>query len=185
MLNIPNLLTISRIVILPVIITLILMEGAWGEMAVWGGLGLYIIACITDYLDGWLARKMNQSTAFGTFLDPISDKIFVGALLIVFAGLHRIYGVWLIPAILIIAREFLVSGLREYLGPKNIQLPVTKLAKWKTAAQMIATGLLIIGPYVPHGLMVGHWALTLAAIITVITGWGYMKAGLDHMRKMT
>ncbi|MGB4107124.1 MAG: CDP-diacylglycerol--glycerol-3-phosphate 3-phosphatidyltransferase [Alphaproteobacteria bacterium] len=185
MMNLPNILTISRILILPVIIALFLMEGRLGATAMWWAFGLYAVACITDFLDGWIARKLNQTTAFGTFLDPISDKIFVGALFIVFAGVGRIYGIWMIPAIVIFAREFLVSGLREYLGQKSIALPVTKLAKWKTTSQMVATGILIIGPYVPYGLSVGHWALTLAALITVITGWGYMKAGLDHMRKMT
>lgn len=184
MMNLPNILTISRILMLPVIIFLFLMEGAWEEKAIMWAFALYVIACITDYLDGWLARKLNQTTAFGTFLDPISDKIFVGSLFIVFAGVGRLYGVWMIPAIIIFAREFLISGLREYLGQKNIALPVTRLAKWKTVSQMIATGLLIIGPYFPNGVFIGQLALIAAAIITVITGWKYMKAGLDHMRKM-
>ncbi len=185
MLNLPNILTVSRILMLPVIIFLFLMEGTWGVTAMWWAFALYAIACITDYLDGWLARKLNQTTAFGTFLDPISDKIFVGSLLLIFAGVGRIYGVWLIPAIVIFAREFLISGLREYLGQKNVALPVTRLAKWKTVSQMVATGILIVGPYVPYGLLIGHWALVAAAAITFVTGWKYMKAGLDHMRKMT
>ncbi|MGB4057792.1 MAG: CDP-diacylglycerol--glycerol-3-phosphate 3-phosphatidyltransferase [Alphaproteobacteria bacterium] len=182
MINIPNLLTLSRLAILPVIILLILTEGVLGENGVWLAFILYIIAAATDFVDGWLARKLNQTSDFGTFLDPISDKIFIGALLIIFAGVGRIYGLWLIPAVLILSREILVSGLREYLGPKNIQLPVTKLAKWKTTAQMLALGLLIIGPYIPFGLITGHIALTGAAIITLITGWEYMKVGLDHMK---
>jgi cardiolipin synthase len=184
MMNIPNILTISRILMLPVIIFLFLMEESWGVTAMWWAFWLYAAACITDYLDGWLARKLNQTTAFGTFLDPISDKIFVGSLLIIFASMDRLDGIWMIPAIVIFAREFLISGLREYLGQKSVSLPVTPLAKWKTASQMIATGILIIGPYIPYGLMLGHWALAAAAVITFITGWKYMKAGLDHMRKM-
>ncbi len=184
MMNIPNILTISRILILPVIIFLFLMENTWGAGAMWWAFWLYAAACITDFLDGWIARKFNQSTPFGTFLDPVSDKIFIGALLIAFASAGRLDGIWLIPAILILAREILISGLREYLGPLNVQLPVTKLAKWKTTAQMIATGLLIVGPYFSYGLPLAHLALTGAAAITVITGWKYMQAGLDHMKKM-
>lgn len=182
MMNVPNLLTISRILMLPVIILLFLMENTWGETAMWWAFWIYVIASVTDYLDGWIARKWNQTSPIGTFLDPISDKIFIATILILFAGMNRIDGIWLIPAILILMREFLVSGLREYLGPKNIQLPVTRLAKWKTASQMAAMAILIIAPYFPWGFLVGHLALTGAAVITLITGWGYMKAGLDHMR---
>lgn len=184
MMNIPNILTLSRLALLPVIIGLFLMENAWGASAMWWAFILYAVACITDFLDGWIARKFNQTSAFGTFLDPISDKIFIGALLIVFASAGRLDGIWLIPAVLILAREIMISGLREYLGPLNIQLPVTKLAKWKTTTQMVAMGLLIASPYFSYGLFLAHLALTGAAAITVITGWKYMQAGLDHMRKM-
>jgi cardiolipin synthase len=146
MLNLPNILTISRLAVLPVILVLLIGEPDWGARAIWFAFALYVLACITDYLDGWLARKLNQKTDLGTFLDPISDKIFIAALFIVMAVTERIFGVWALAAVLILAREFMVSGLREYLGPKNIQLPVTQMAKWKTTSQMLATGLLMIGP---------------------------------------
>ena len=133
--NLPNVLTFLRIAILPVIIGLFYVPDSW---AAWSALALYIFASITDYLDGHLARKWHVISPVGTFLDPIADKIFIVALLIVIAAFDRLEGIWLIPAILIIIREIFVSGLREFLGPKNVQLPVSKLAKWKTTVQMIA-----------------------------------------------
>ncbi len=184
MLNLPNILTLSRIALLPALIGLFFMEATWGAIAAWICLGLYILCAFTDFLDGYFARKMNLITPFGTFLDPIADKIFVAALLVTFVGFERLSGIWIIPVLVIFTREFLVSGLREYLGPYNVQLPVTKLAKWKTTLQMIATGILIIAPYIPYGFETGRWMLAIAAIITVITGWGYLKAGLTHMKKI-
>lgn len=180
--HLPNILTFFRIGILPVLIGLFFIEG-W--LAAWGALALYTLACITDFLDGYIARSMNVESALGTFLDPISDKIFVASLLIVLAGFDRLEGLWLIPAIVILMREFLVSGLREFLGPQNIQLPVSKLAKWKTTVQMVALGFLVVGDYgdilLPHTLLYGQWGLAIAALLTVITGWSYVKAGIKHI----
>ena len=180
--NLPNILTFFRIAILPVIIGLFFVPGAW---AAWSALGLYTLAGITDFLDGYLARKMKTESALGTFLDPISDKIFIASLLIALVGFDRLEGIWMIPAIIILIREFLIAGLREFLGPQNIQLPVSKLAKWKTTVQMIALGFLVVGNYgdviLPRTLDYGHWGITIAAILTVITGWSYLKAGLKHI----
>ncbi len=183
MINLPTALTIIRILLLPVFIWLFFMERQWGMQTAWLLLQFYILAAVTDFLDGYLARKYNKVTPLGTFLDPISDKIFVATLLVAMVAFGRLEGLWIIPVIIIMAREFLVSGLREYLGPMNVQLPVSKLAKWKTALQMIALGVLIIGPYYPYGLLGGQILLCLAALITVITGWGYLKTGLKHMKK--
>ena len=180
--NLPNILTFFRIAILPVIIGLFFIPEAW---AAWTALGFYTIASITDFLDGYLARKMKTESALGQFLDPIADKIFIASLLLVIVGFDRLDGIWMIPAILIFMREFLVSGLREFLAPQNIQLPVSKLAKWKTTFQMIALGFLVVGDYgdvlIPHTLAYGQWGITIAAILTVITGWSYLKAGLKHI----
>lgn len=180
--NLPNILTFFRIAILPLIIGLFFVPTAW---AAWTALGLYTIACITDFFDGYLARKMQTESALGKFLDPISDKIFIASLLIVLVGFDRIDGFWQLAAIVILARELIVSGLREFLGPMNIQLPVSKLAKWKTTVQMIALGFLVVGDYgdvvLPYTLEIGQWGLTLAAILTVITGWGYIKEGIKHI----
>jgi cardiolipin synthase len=182
--NVPNYLTFFRIAILPFLIALFFVSGA---LAAWAALGLYTLACITDFLDGYLARKMQIESNLGKFLDPISDKIFVAALLLVLAGFDRLEGLWIIPAIIILMREILISGLREFLGPQNIQLPVSKLAKWKTTVQMFALGFLVVGDYgdvlLPHTLTYGHWGISIAAILTVITGWSYLCVGLKHITK--
>lgn len=181
--NLPNILTFFRIAILPVIIALFFSPDAW---AAWTALGLYTVACITDFLDGYLARVMKTESALGKFLDPISDKIFVATLLIVLAGFDRLEGLWIIPAIIILVREFLIAGLREFLGPQNIQLPVSKLAKWKTTVQMVALGFLVVGNHgdvvLPNTLTYGQWGLAIAASLTVITGWGYLTTGLKHIK---
>lgn len=180
--NLPNILTFFRIAILPVIIGLFFVAGAW---AAWTALGLYTIASITDFLDGYLARSMKTESTLGQFLDPISDKIFIASLLVTLVGFDRLQGIWIIPAIIILVREFLIAGLREFLGPQNIQLPVSRLAKWKTTVQMVALGFLVVGDYgdvvLPNTLTYGQWGLTIAAILTVITGWAYLKAGLKHI----
>ncbi len=182
--NVPNILTVARLILLPFIIALFFLEDKMGVHAMWSALFLYVIAAITDFLDGWVARKYNIISPFGTFMDPISDKIFVATLLIVFVAFGRLDGIWIIPVVAILGREFLVSGLREYLGPHNVKMPVSQLAKWKTAIQMLSLGFLIIGPYIPYGLDIGQSTLIIAAIITVVTGAQYLKVGLEHMRKM-
>ena len=182
--TIPNILTMARLFILPLIIACFFLEADIGPLATWTCFALYVVASLTDFLDGWLARKLNQISAFGTFLDPISDKIFVGTLLVLLVAFDRLDGLWIIPVLLIFFREFLISGLREFLGPYDVKMPVTKLAKWKTTLQMLSLGFLILGPALPYTLIIGQWSLLLAAILTLITGWGYMKAGMDVMRKM-
>ena len=183
--NLPNILTIIRIIMIPFIIGLLFIDQAW---AVWSCLALYAAAAITDYFDGYFARKMKLSSAFGQFMDPIADKLLIATLIVALAGFNRIDDYWLIPAIIIIMREFMISGLREFLGPQNIQIPVSKLAKWKTTVQMIALGFLITGEYgealVPYALEIGQWGLAVAAALTVITGWNYMKVGMQHIIRM-
>lgn len=180
--QLPNILTISRIVLLPVLIALFFFPGAGFA---WTALAIYIFCAVTDFFDGWLARKYQVTSGFGTFLDPISDKIFVAALLLCLAVFDRLDGLWMIPAIVILSREFMISGLREYLGPLNITVPVSKLAKWKTGFQMTALGFLVIGDYgdavLPHTLLIGQILLAIAAIITLITGWNYLKTGFKHI----
>lgn len=181
--HLPNILTISRIVLLPVLIGLFFIEGA---CAAWMALWVYIFCAVTDFFDGWIARKYNITSGIGTFLDPISDKIMVAALLLALATFDRLDGYWMIPAIIILSREFLIAGLREYLGPQNIKMPVSRLAKWKTGLQMTALGFLVIGDYgdvlVPDTLFIGQVLLSLAALLTLITGWNYLKIGLKHIK---
>lgn len=180
--QIPNILTFSRIALIPLMAALFFLEESWDMMAVWLNLAFYILAALSDYFDGYFARKWKVVSPLGTFLDPISDKIMVGCLLVLLVGFGRLEGLWMIPVLVILTREFLISGLREYLGPKNISVPVTKLAKWKTAVQMLALGFLIAGPFSASLLLSGQILLALAALITAITGWGYLKAGLAHLK---
>lgn len=182
MFTIPNILTLARIAMIPLIWLLFLLENSWGSSAAWICLGVYTICAITDFLDGYLARKLNQISAFGTFLDPISDKIFVGCVLLLLITFDRIGGIWIIPVFIIFTREFLISGLREFLGPKNVKMPVTQLAKWKTTAQMLSLGFLIVGPHAEYAQISGLILLSVAALLTAITGLQYMKAGWTHLK---
>ncbi|NCC22942.1 MAG: CDP-diacylglycerol--glycerol-3-phosphate 3-phosphatidyltransferase [Alphaproteobacteria bacterium] len=179
--NLPNILTVARLFLLPVIFVLFMVGEAW---AAWTALAVYVVGAVTDWFDGYFARKHNLVTPFGTFLDPISDKIFVATLLVLLVGFERLPGWWMAVPIVILAREFAVSGMREFLGPYNIKVPVTKLAKWKTTSQMAAIALLIVGPYVPLGLISGQILLLVAMALTVITGRGYLATGLRHMNGM-
>ncbi len=180
--NIPNILTLARLALLPPMIVLFFLPLEW---AAWICLGLYVVGAVTDFLDGWIARRFNMTSEFGAMMDPISDKIFVVTIMLMLIAVGRIEGLMVLSVVIIIIREFTVSGLREYLGPKGITLPVTNLAKWKTALQMGALGFLIIGPYLFWAYILGSAALIGAALLTLITGWIYLKAGLDHIRQIT
>jgi len=178
--NLANILTVARLVLLPFIIMLFFMPWNW---AAWACLTLYAIGAITDFFDGWVARKYNQITPFGTFLDPISDKIFVTTILLMLLAVDRISGIFVLAVIIILMREFLVAGLREFLGPKDVKLPVTSLAKWKTTIQMIACGLLIIAPVSMAAKIIGLIGLVAAAVLTAMTGWKYLAASWEHIRE--
>ena len=173
--SLPNILTLARIAILPTLCLCLYTQSYWLA------LGLYVFCALTDLFDGILARKMDAITPFGTFLDPIADKIAVAVILVVLIDIDVISGWWSIPVLVIFTREFLISGLREFLGPKNVQMPVTKLAKWKTATQLLSLGFLIIAPALPEALMAGQLLLTLSAALTAITGWSYLKEGFKYM----
>jgi cardiolipin synthase len=146
---------------------------------------LFAIAAITDFFDGWAARKFKQTSSFGRFLDPIADKLLVASILLVLPATGRLTMLGLIPAAIILCREIMVSGLREFLAELRVGMPVTKLAKWKTTFQLIALPLLLIGMKAPSGEIVpsiyGEVTLWVAAILTLITGYDYLKAGLKHM----
>ncbi|QQG35912.1 MAG: CDP-diacylglycerol--glycerol-3-phosphate 3-phosphatidyltransferase [Micavibrio aeruginosavorus] len=179
-LNIPNILTIGRILMLVPMMILFFLPFAW---AAWTVLFLYTLGAVTDWLDGWIARKFDQGSEFGRFLDPISDKIFVVTILLMLVAVDRISGILVVGVAIIIVREFIVSGLREFLGPKDVKMPVTVLAKWKTTIQMVATGILIVGPYIGPAKFFGDIGLAGAAAITAYTGWLYLKSALPHMKE--
>jgi CDP-diacylglycerol--glycerol-3-phosphate 3-phosphatidyltransferase len=181
MMNVPNFLTLMRLALLPFMVVLFFLPFEW---AAWTTLVLYVLGAITDWLDGWIARKFNEITDFGTMLDPISDKIFVVTVMLMLVATDRINGIMVLAVVLIIIREFAVSGLREFLGPKGISVPVSKLAKWKTAVQMAALALLIVSPFNMPAAVLGNMALLVATGLTLLTGWDYLKAGLDHIKKI-
>ena len=183
--DLPNLLTLSRIAAIPLLVVLVAIRDPWADFA---ACALFSAAAITDYFDGKLARDRQQITAFGRMLDPIADKLLVGAALMLLAGMGRLTDTALLPAIVILLREILVSGLREYLAGLAVGLPVTKLAKWKTGFQMGALGVLLAGDsaapliglgWLPVGLL-GEVMLWVAAILTLLTGWDYLVSGLRH-----
>jgi len=180
--TLPNLLTLSRIVAVPVLVALLWVPGG---LAYGVAFGLYLLVGITDYFDGYLARRMKVVSRLGAFLDPIADKIMVAAVLLMLCAVQVIEGMHVIPAILILLREILVSGLREYLAGSQVSLPVSRLAKWKTTFQMIALGALILAVATPGWEWMewlGVGSLWLAAVLTLVTGWDYLRIGLRHMR---
>ena len=169
--QLPNQLTIARIAAVPVLCLFIGMGDGWLR---WLALIIYVAAAITDWLDGFLARRMNLSSDLGKMLDPIADKLLVGGLIVVFAWTHDFSGLDLIPALAILFRELFIPGLREFMGKRDVGVPVTFLAKWKTTVQLVALFFVIL-----QGPWVGVWfiadvLLWLAAILTVWTGWQYM-----------
>lgn len=177
----PNILTMMRIAMIPLIIILVYLPGRTTDII---AVGLFMFACFTDYLDGYFARAWKQTSSLGRFLDPIADKLLVAAILLMLVELQRVQGISLIPAIIILCREILVSGLREFLAELQVPLPVSRLAKWKTALQMLALGCLLIEPSgmpeVPvHAIgLAGLWG---AALLTLFTGYDYLRAGLEQM----
>ena len=179
--NLPNQLTLARMAVIPVILALVLISTQW---AAWVGLVLFVIAAFTDWLDGYLARKRSQVSSFGRVMDVIADKLLVAAVILVLVNTRAIAGLTIIPAIIILLREVAVSGLREFLAEVKISVPVSKLAKWKTASQFLALSFLIIGNYGPEAipaLLIGTVCLWIAGVLTMITGWDYLRANLDHL----
>lgn len=186
MLTLPNLLTLSRIFAVPLLVAL-LWDSAW-----LGYICAFILYCAvgaTDSLDGYLARSQGTVSKLGVFLDPIADKIMVASVSVMLIFTRDIASWHVIAAIVILLRELIVSGLREFLAGLSISVPVSQLAKWKTTFQMVALGALILAGAVHHGGWTGFaWvntvglvSLWLAAGLTIITGWDYLRAGLKHM----
>lgn len=181
MLNLPNILTLSRIMIIPLMVITFFFDS---NAVRWVALGFYVAACVTDFFDGYLARRTNQISRFGRFLDPIADKLLIAAVLLLLVGFGRLTLWAYLPALIILLREIMVSGLREYLAEIRVGLPVTRLAKFKTTAQMISLGFLIVGSAAPWWIparVIGEATLWIAAVLTLITGYDYLRAGLRYM----
>ncbi len=187
--NLPNILTYGRILAVPLIVLCFFLEGRLrsSDFARWSALGLFMAASVTDYLDGYLARIWQQTSNIGRMLDPIADKLLVSTCLLLLAAdpARTIHGWSLWAAIIILCREILVSGLREYLAELKVSVPVTRLAKWKTTIQMIAIGFLLAGPagakVLPYTVEIGITMLVRSALVTLYTGYDYFRAGLKHI----
>jgi len=183
--KIPNILTIGRIIIVPFFVLAFYLPGFYGDLTAFV---LFVIASFTDFLDGMLARMWGEESKLGELLDPIADKIIVATalILLVMSGTIRHYEV--IAAIIILTREILISGLREFLAIGQIKLPVSNLAKLKTFLQMIAIALLLTGKTGNKILnfqdynaqTIGIILLWLSAFLTLYTGYEYLRKGIDH-----
>ncbi|MCA0257294.1 MAG: CDP-diacylglycerol--glycerol-3-phosphate 3-phosphatidyltransferase [Proteobacteria bacterium] len=203
--SIPNLLTYGRILAVPLIVLCFFMEGklASSDLARWTALWIFVVASITDFFDGYLARIWNQTSNIGRMLDPIADKLLVASVLLLMAADGTIAGWTIWAAIIILCREILVSGLREYLAALTVSVPVTRIAKWKTTIQMVAIAFLLAGPagdvyidglfsdasatggsldpVLPIITYLGIVLLWIAAALTMYTGYDYFRAGLKHI----
>jgi cardiolipin synthase len=179
--TLPNALTVARIFAVPVLIAVFYLPM---PAAAWAAMAVFAAASVTDWVDGFLARRWNQMSDFGKVLDPIADKLLVAAALFMLAAFDRLSVPSIVAAIAILGREILVSGLREFLAGRA-SLPVTMLAKWKTAVQMTAISVLLVAPAAPWGLpwqRIGEIGLWIAAVLTLVTGWVYLRQGLEFMR---
>ena len=182
LMSLPNLLTYGRILAVPALVGCFFLEG---DYSYWLALAIFVTAGITDFLDGYFARMFKMQSSLGRMLDPIADKLLVSAALLMLAANQTIAGWSLWAGLIILSREILVSGLREYLSELHVSVPVTQLAKWKTMTQMVAIGFLLVSP---AGDKIFAWTsftglslLWIAALLTIYTGYDYFRAGLKHV----
>jgi len=181
--TLPNLLTYGRVLAVPIVTWLLF----WPELhwVRWLALAIFAIAGITDFFDGYLARALDQQSSLGRMLDPIADKLLVAACLLMLVANGMITGIWIWAAVVILAREILVSGLREFLAELRVSVPVSTVSKWKTTLQLIAIGFLIAGPagevVLPGTSAIGIFLLVISAMLTLYTGWDYFRAGWKHV----
>ena len=179
--NLPNLLTVFRILLIPIILAALYTESVMGQ---WTATVAFMAACLTDFLDGYLARAWKQTSRFGQFLDPVADKLLISSCLIMLAGFGHISNFALIPACIIVCREIIVSGLREHLGSHSPELKVSTMAKAKTMVQMLAISSLLLGKTAlseSFFLILGETLLWLAALLSIITGLDYWQRCIHHL----
>ena len=177
--TIPNILTFARVALIPLLLVLLFLDG---DTTRWWALALYLALAVTDYLDGYLARVLNQQSELGTLIDPIADKILVAALIVALVGSGDIARWDIAAAILVLSREFLVSGLREFLAQRDLPLLVTKLAKWKTTIQLIAIALFILPPLdIANQALIASSVWWIATLLTLVTGYGYVTSATRRL----
>jgi cardiolipin synthase len=178
----PNILTYARVLAVPMVVGFLF----WPDEPTmrWIALAIFLAAGVTDFLDGYLARILSQQSTMGRMLDPIADKLLVAAALLMLVADHTISSWSISAAIVILCREILVSGLREFLAELKVSVPVSRVAKWKTTVQLIAVGFLIAGRagdmILPGTTKIGLGLLWIAALLTLYTGWDYLKTGWTH-----
>ncbi|MEL6819714.1 MAG: CDP-diacylglycerol--glycerol-3-phosphate 3-phosphatidyltransferase [Pseudomonadota bacterium] len=184
---IPNLLTYGRILAVPLIVLLFFIPNPLEPSLAmrWTAFWLFVVASVTDWLDGYLARRLNETSNIGRMLDPIADKLLVSVILLLLAADGTISGWSIWAGVIILCREILVSGLREYLASAKVSVPVSNLAKWKTTVQLVAIGLLLLGPagdsIMPFISEAGLVLLWIAALLTLYTGYDYFRSGMRHV----
>ena len=181
---VPNWMTILRIMVAPVIAVLIWLDDV--KTGYMPALTLFVLASISDFIDGWMARRLGVVSKLGAMLDPIADKVLIGTCLVSLAHVTE-DGLWFIlPAIIIMTREFLISGLREFMAGRSVNMPVSVLAKWKTTLQLVAIGFLVgapVFPSLPMASPIGLALLWAAALVTAQTGFAYYRGVLEHVDK--
>ncbi len=179
--TLPNILTFSRILAIPALIGAFYLTP---PLSNWLAFAIFVAAGVTDFLDGYLARSLGEESGLGRFLDPVADKLLVAATLLMLVYVGRIGDWTILPTVVILCREILVSGLREFLAELRVSVPVSRVAKWKTAVQMVAIGFLIVGEAgwdaIPV-MEIGRAGIWVAALVTIYTGYDYLRAGLRHV----
>jgi cardiolipin synthase (CMP-forming) len=180
--HLPNLLTLARIALTPVFVAAFWLDMPGGR---WTAFVLFVIAAVTDYADGWIARRRNVVSRLGAMLDPIADKLLISAALLMLVYMDDIRGFVIIPALIILAREILVSGMREFLATISVQIPVSSISKFKTVVQVVAIAMLVLAPAIEHVWGWVHRAgivsLWGAAVLTIYTGFSYVRANVAHV----
>ena len=181
---VPNWMTILRIMVAPVIAVLIWLDDV--KTGYMPALTLFVLASISDFIDGWMARRLGVVSKLGAMLDPIADKVLIGTCLVSLAHVTEDGWWFILPAIIIMTREFLISGLREFMAGRSVNMPVSVLAKWKTTLQLVAIGFLVgapVFPSLPMANPIGLALLWAAAFVTAQTGFAYFRGVLEHVDK--
>ena len=180
--HLPNILTLFRIFLIPLIVTILYLDFSISN---WLSFAIFISAAITDFLDGWTARRFKLTSNFGKFLDPLADKLLVTSILVMLIYLNKIQGIFIFVTLIILLREILISGLREFLSSLNKKLPVSNLAKWKTTFQFLSISFLLIDNAIKEFFLnqIGLTLLSIAALLAVISAYHYIKSSFIYLRQ--
>ena len=183
--NIPNLLCMFRIAVIPFMMVLFYFDN---NVTVWFNIVLFALAGISDFLDGYIARATGQTTLLGKFLDSSTDKMLVGATILLLAAFGRLDGLWLVPAVIIFLREIFIAGVREFMALHNVIVHISRMGKWKLTVQVVSLGFLVAGPYgdslIPHSLEIGKTLFLVATVLTIWSGWDYLREAWKEIQRM-